>query len=275
MAAYTFERLSNGKVKITKDGNVIYINGDAIVDPEGAFVRIAPVDSPSFSIVLSQDTITNNGVSLAGQTAAQIAEALSTGTFFKQQPDADSLYLLGIQAMGSLIKGQTLGVDLNQTSTTANLTDGTMVFVAVWLNKSSIITGVKFFQGTQGSYTADNNNKVGLYSYSGGVLTLVASSANNGNLFKAATNSMQTEAFSAPYSAAKGLYFVGLLYNSSAQTTAPALGAGYNTLANAQTADLTNSAKIVGTLAAQTDLPASQNMSGITGVNVRHYAAIY
>ena len=119
------------------------------------------------------------------------------------------------------------------------------------------LTGVKWIQRTQGNYTADNNNKVGLYSYSGGTLTLVASCADDGNLWKGASNSVQSKAFSSTYvTLTNTQYFVAFLYNNSAQVTAPFISILTYQL------DFTNSAKLSSTKGATTDLPATQAMSG-------------
>ena len=48
------------------------------------------------------------------------------------------------------------------------LTSQRINFVAVWLPKAATITGVKWIQSANGSYTASNYNGVGLYTYSGG-----------------------------------------------------------------------------------------------------------
>jgi hypothetical protein len=97
---------------------------------------------------------------------------------------------------------------------------------------------------TTGSYTGNNFNGVGLYSYGGGTLTRVASSSSSLSLWGGATGFLQIS-FSSTYAAAKGLYFIALMYSSSAQTTAPAL-AGMATLdaANKVTPLTTNSSKI-------------------------------
>jgi hypothetical protein len=153
-------------------------------------------------------------------------------------------------------------------------TDGRMYFVAVWLEKAATLTGVKWYQNTQGAYTADNNNKIGLYTYSGGTMTLVASSTNDGNIWKAASNTWASKAFSATYAAAAGLFFIGFLYNSSAQTTAPVLG-GTNINSAAATFDYTNSARISGYVNTQTDLPSSQAMSGLTINTMMPFFALY
>jgi hypothetical protein len=144
-----------------------------------------------------------------------------------------------------------------------------------WLEVGATITGVKFYQMTAGSYTADQTNQVGLYSYSGGTLTLVASSANNANLWTGTANTYITAAFSTPYVAAAGQYFVGFVYNSSAQTVAPAIRtAGSLDNSNLQTMDFTNSAKLYGR-ATGNALPSSLLMSSLTEDSSRPWFAIY
>ena len=127
------------------------------------------------------------------------------------------------------------------------------------------LTGVKWIQRTQGSYTADNNNKVGLYSYSGGTLTLVASCADDGNLWKGASGSVQSKAFSSTYvTLTNTQYFVAFIYNNSAQVTAPQISMSTPNTGSVLTyqLDFTNSAKLVSTKTATTDLAATQAMSG-------------
>lgn len=178
--------------------------------------------------------------------------------------------LKAFQALGSSYLAVTLsplgapGLIANATSRALN--DGEFVIHPIYIDQDITITGVKWWQVTQGVYTADNNNRIGLYSYSGGTLTLVASCADDGTLWKGASNSFQTKAFSASYAASAGLYFIGMLYNSSAQTTQPTIGV-YTASAysgSASTHDFTNSAKFAGTLAGQTNLPSPQLMSGMT-----------
>lgn len=165
-----------------------------------------------------------------------------------------------------------------QITTSGSLSSQTVKFSAVWLPKDSTITGVKWFQNTQGSYTANNYNGVGLYSFNvaTGDLTLVASSTDDGNIWKAATG-WSNKAFSATYAAAAGLYFIGILYCSSAQTTAPVLGCLPNLLQNAvQTMDFPNTGKLFGTVSTQTSLPSTRNTGFITGSNTGFtYLALY
>lgn len=143
------------------------------------------------------------------------------------------------------------------------LGNNTLQLASIWVPDTRPLNGVAFEMDTQGNYTANNNNKIGLYSSDGTTLTLVASCANDGNLWKAAVGGAQ-KAFSAPYTPpAPGVYFIGALYNSSALVQTPLLGR--------QPALTTNSAKawgndslLHGTVATMNDLPATQALSGVT-----------
>lgn len=136
---------------------------------------------------------------------------------------------------------------------------------AVYLEKPATITGVSFLQAVQGAYTAQNYSGFGLYTYVAGVLTLVASSTNDTALFKQAGGAaLFKKAFSATYAAAAGVYYIGMLWDRSAQTTAPQVfGKAWYNAAHCQL-DFTNSAKLNMTLNSQTSLPSPLNASACT-----------
>jgi hypothetical protein len=138
--------------------------------------------------------------------------------------------------------------------------------VAVWLPNDATITGVNWIQVTAGDYTPNNYNGVGLYTYSGGTLTLVASSTDDGNIWKGTAQTYLSKAFSSPYNAAAGLYFIGALYCRSAAVTPPAIMSCSGTTPSVAviTEDFTNSTKLTGTVNSLTALPATQAMSGVT-----------
>jgi hypothetical protein len=180
-------------------------------------------------------------------------------------------------ALGGAVLAESVGISvMNVTNISTTLIDNSTKFVAVYLPQSATITGVKWFQVVQGSYTSDQYNGVGLYTYSGGNMTLVASSADDGTIWKASANTWNNKAFSGTYSASPGLYFVGLIYNNSAQTTAPTLGSG-NVLSNVavNAMDFTNSAKMQSTVTSTNSLPSPQAMSGTTGTTSQTYIALY
>jgi hypothetical protein len=187
--------------------------------------------------------------------------------------------LSAMRALGSTIVAETVGVSGTQlTSAASALGDGTIYVMGVYLPVASTITGVKWWQAVSGSYTADNNNVVGLYTYSGGTLTQVAVSANDGTMWQGTANSIQSKAFTSTYAASPGLYFVMLLYNQSAQTTAPTLGRG-DPLNNANMAalDYTNSAKMYGTITGpNSNLPSpTQAMSGVSNTITNLWVGLY
>lgn len=177
----------------------------------------------------------------------------------------DDAVVLGQQALGSTIKGLGIGCrSIVNITTNSSLQDGQLMLCAYYLPFSATITGVKWWQVTQGNYTADNYNGVGLYTYSGGTLTLVASSTDDGTIWKATGNTMNSKAFSSPYSASAGVYYIGALLNFSGTAPLnPAVGATANK-ANGNVGDFTNSAKINCTLSSQTSLTTPITISTTT-----------
>lgn len=184
---------------------------------------------------------------------------------------------LAMEALGSPIKAETVGQKLGYSNVSTALVDGQIKYTAAYLPNAQTLTGIKLYVRVLGVYTGDNNNRIGLYSYSGGVLTLVASSANSATLWTSAANAVQTIPFSVPYVATAGVYVVGFVYNNSVQTTAPALASGValSNLVMASTVwGFTNSAKLYGT-SSGTDLPASINMTAITASVIPSWVALY
>lgn len=178
--------------------------------------------------------------------------------------------------LGSGAKGFPIGYTIANISSNQTLTENTLYLVACELRKSYTITGVKWYQSTQGNYTADQYNGVGLYTISGGVLTLVASSTDDGNIWKAAANGMGSKAFSGQYVATAGVYYIGLLYNNSSQVTAPQIGSvGAVGSVFYTAADFSNSYKLHATLAAQNSLPSSVTMSATTGLAFKIFPFLY
>lgn len=221
-------------------------------------------------------TITTISGNAGSATALETSRTINGVSFNGTQNITTTDNINAYQAAGSPILAETLNFPLFTCNTSTALVDNTVRYVAVWLPKAATITGIRVYVRTQGNYTGDQNNRVGLYTYSGGTLTLVASSANSSTLWTSAANAFQTIAFSSTYNASAGLHFVGLLYNQSAQTTAPALAGGI-ALNNAAMATMlgTNSVKFLGTQGSSNDLPASQASTGITGTTASYWVALY
>lgn len=188
-------------------------------------------------------------------------------------PDPQDFRQKIFQALGSAIVAQNF--DIANTTATLTMGDGIVRFFPIWLPKPQTLTGVKWYQNTAGNYTGDNNNKVGLYTYSGGTLTKVAESTNDANLWKATGGTFGSKAFSSTYAAGAGLYFIAILYNQSSQTTAPVINKQPDQPVNTLAVDFTNSAKLASKLTGQTDLPSSQAMSGLTAETDTPWLALY
>lgn len=232
------------------------------------------VEIPSGAAASSSTTTTSiNGltgdVTLAGGPGIAVTTSGSTITV----TDIDDTILV-YQILGSTVQAQTVGINLANLSTNAPLASGTMRLTPVYVGKAATMTGVRLFQSTQGVYTSNNYNGVGLYSFSNGVCTLVASSTDDGTIWQAAAGTLITKAFSATYSATPGLYFTALLYNASAQTTAPAPVAQL-TLAPPQVGDFTNGSKLSCTIASQNTLPASIALNSTTAAVQTVWVGLY
>lgn len=213
----------------------------------------------------------NAGTATTLQTARKINGVAFDGSTDIMNDDK----LLAYQALGSTIVAQNVNGGLGDSTGTNTMTDNRVYYMGVYLKKGATITGVKWEQVTQGNYTADNYNGVGLYTYSGGTLTLVASSTDDGNIWKATSATIASKAFSTPYVATAGLYFIAHLYCSSAQTTAPVTGAILGSVGSNVTTDFTNSAKLNGLQSGQTSLPATVAMSSITAYFVEPWTGLY
>lgn len=210
-----------------------------------------------------------NGVSSNIQTQIDTANA----SILDAKKDNDFLRI--IQALGSDIKGLTFGCGY-PSDNLVSMADNYVLLTAVWLPVAATITGVMFYLTQQGSYTADNDNSVGLYTWSGGTLSLVASSTNDGNIWKAAAG-YATKAFSTTYAASAGLYFVGALYNNSAQVTVPRLGTSGTILyaANANSIGMATSSKVSMNINGNNSLPATITVSATSNQSQNIWFALY
>jgi hypothetical protein len=188
--------------------------------------------------------------------------------------DADAAF--GITVAGSALIAQSNGLNTAILTAITNMTSATLQLVMVNVPAAVTVTGIAFMQSTQGVYTATNYNGVGLYSYNGaGTLTLIASSTNNGNIWKTVSGTFHQEPFSATVDLVAGVYWMAALWNGTTITTTPALLSSADGQAMATTLDFPSNAKTYGTVGAQTTLPASQAFSGVAGDLKRMWFALY
>jgi len=184
----------------------------------------------------------------------------------------------GNAALGSSIKGVNLSFPfINNISSGATMSTGRCEWHAYFLPTAKTITGVKWWQSVAGVYTAANYCGVGLYSATPiGNMTLVASSTNDGNIWKQASNTLGTKAFSGTYNAAAGLYYIAILWGSSATPTTPQIGVSTTPSSSTGAFDFTNSAKLLGAAFGKAALPTpTQNMAETTLLQINRAIFLY
>lgn len=183
----------------------------------------------------------------------------------------------GYQGLGSTIKASPIGLNLSLNISVATaFTTQRLSLMPVYLSAPATITGVKWYQSTIGNYTANNYNGVGLYSVSGGTITLIASSTNDGNIWQTfATGTWGNKAFSSPLSnQVAGTYFIGALWNASATVTAPSIQTFTSSTASVQAFDFTGG-RLASILASQTTLPSPLTLSTTTGASTSFWLSLY
>lgn len=208
-------------------------------------------------------------------TQSQFGDLIDSAKWYDEggDPMAD-LY----DFLGNTIKAEPVGVSLLRATNAFNMTDQQIRFFVVRVREAGTITGAEFPISTQGNYTAANYNGFGLYTLdpSTGLLTQVASTPDDGNLFKGATGSMVQKAFTTPYTAAAGFYYIALLHCRSAVVTSPVIPGNQSVgAAVVMESGFLNNNKVCATLSTQTSLPSSVNMSALTRAGQVPYIRLY
>lgn len=232
---YRFHALPNksGTIALLDDissSNTNY-NGDSV----SVATPSAPVAVPSTRFINSfyatkldvfgkVDKVTGKGLSTEDYTTAEKTKLAALPDQGEEFAGVNTNYLQkGLAAMGNTTKAITLGIEYSPGAMYGrDMYAGNIYLAAIYLDSAQTITGAKAVLWTSGNYTASGYNGVALYSVSGTTLTLVASSTNDGAIWTAPSGSMVTKAFSTPYVAAKGIYYVGFQYNDNfSPTTRP------------------------------------------------------
>jgi hypothetical protein len=126
-----------------------------------------------------------------------------------------------LNALGSPIKSITVGLSYFMPSSYGrDLYTGDVYLVAQFLIAGQVITGAKVPLYTGGNYISSGYNGVELYSKSGTTLSLVASSVADSTIWKAASGTVVTKAFSSTYTVpATGIYYIGIQFNDNYSPT--------------------------------------------------------
>jgi len=190
--------------------------------------------------------------------------------------------ILGYQALGSTIKGGTLDLSLNRVTTGISLpvaVSGRLFLIPVYIPVATTITGVKFMSSIAGVYTAANYNGFGLYSYNTvtGAGALLASTPDDGTIFKSSANVLVSKAFSSAASVSAGFYYIGMVWSfSGTPTTTPAILGNASMSTSMSLYDFTNSGKLFCHIISQTTLPSSwTHATNTTNNPVIYWVSLY
>lgn len=239
----------------------------AITNNSTGLVTVNSSGSNVVQVLAPNSSVSLTCILTSGTTAA------SWNVFYSDAYASDADLLRA--ALGSAIKWETPWKVENIVQT-VNLSDAFQYCFPIVVKKPTLLTGLKFYLTVQGSFTGDNNNQVGLYSFDGTTLTLAASCTDDANIFKGTAQAYTTKAFTSTYLAMPGIYYGSFLYNNSAQTTAPAIGGMSNNQGNAVNGlDFANGAGLSLIKGATTVLPASIAASAMTTNQNRLWLGVY
>lgn len=212
-------------------------------------------------------TFTTASGNINGVTATEMGYLSGvTSNIQTQLNNRSDVIINAYQALGSSVKAQAMGLSMTAITSTNTVLSGAQSFmraIPIYLQSTQTLNGVIWYQAVAGAYTATNENRIALYSYSAGTASLVASSTNDANIWSSSYSAGQlfvTKSFSSSIVASPGVYYIGLLAASSATSTSPTIGAGANLVVNnvgLRQLDFTNGALTYGIRATVTSLPGS------------------
>lgn len=263
---------------VTNSGNAITvtkINGTSLAGlATGILKNTAGTGVPSIAVA-GTDYVTPAASALKKDITDSVANGGYTTIYRLKATTAPFIRAQEILSTNKM-KAVTVGA-VNVPTASFTLLDQQIQFTMIYVRDTMTITGVKWWQsnGSTASYTANNYNGWAIYSLSAGTLTLIDSTANDGNIWKGG-QAVQTKAFTATRSLTEGVYVIAALYCRSAEVTAPVIGAVSGTGNTAVMSwDFGNSVKLSAHKTAVVTPPLSQAYSGLTGNINLLYTSVY
>lgn len=274
---------STGNVTITSTGIVsgsFVVTGSAVITGSMTVTSLTP----------NRALVTDTNDQLVSSTVTSTELGYLSGVTSNIQTQLDNSADLSIEAyqkLGSQVKAQTLGFNISNLSVSNVQIQGAagsqIRLIPIYLQTPQTLNGVMWFQNALGVYTPNNENRIGLYTYSGGTATLVASSSNDGNMWSGSYTTAATyttKSFSTPYNANPDFYYIAMLMSfAGTPTTVPTFFAGPNIVSTAVAArslDFTNGAILTAARTTVTALPGSITVSTYnTLIQGNVWAAVY
>lgn len=150
----------------------------------------------------------------------------NSGVLGYQQTVTEDATTIVLRLLGAnIVSTPVVSYHVPNITSTKNMISTLYMGSTVYIPTTTTITGVTWYQGTQGVYTSSNTNGIALYSYNvaSGTITLQAS-YTSGSIWTAGSNTWNSVSFASSYSASPGTYFIMTLYSASSATTTPSIG---------------------------------------------------
>lgn len=167
-----------------------------------------------------------------------------------------------LKALGSTIKTASKLTKVTD-YVAVSITDGVLMLIEMEQSLTQYtFSSIRMSVRGTGSYTADNNNRAGVYKRVGSTFTLVASVANSATLWTATASTLQTITWDVPYVVpANERIYVGFLINYTTGTAPTFTGIQNNGIGYDPSLLGTTEAFSLQKIAGNTDLPASFDVS--------------
>lgn len=215
--------------------NTIQITGSVLVSGSLNLTSSSSTNMDFTGSVLGTSSFTLNSATASFITASNIfngnassfvissSTSLTSSNFTKANYTNRLKFSEGVaaaRALGSDILFETVGTTAANLAAGRPMANATATGTMILITYPCTITGVCYLQGSAGAYTASNYNGIALYKLTdSSTYTLVASSSNNGDLWKAASSTFVTASFTSTYSADIGIYAALALYNITGSAT--------------------------------------------------------
>jgi len=218
------------------------------------------------SIVLTQTE--------ADATYLQLTDTIPFSSIAYNKTEVDSIIHVAnqnpISKLKYLLDGSTVTFPVAMTTwltATGVFTSQRFYYMLIEVPDSTRYTKFHWVLQSQGAFTESDYNGFGIYSVaSNGTFTKIVETANDASVFKTAVDALGTKALPSPIILPPGVYAIGWLYCSSAQSAVVGYY-GSSVLVPATSVLFSNSIKLGGFIATQTSLPNSFAASAATQYN--------
>ena len=207
-----------------------------------------------------------NAAALANKVTVGTTGVINGVSYNGNEKVAVGMRMIANQKMGMAMVCEPIDGSLMDATGFVAAISARMYLTRFMVQKDTTITGIGWKSVVAASMTASNENRIGIYSCntSTGLLTLVASTTNDGTMWNATANTIGTKALTTPFAAVTGtVYYFAFLASWSAGT-GPTWGSIGGATGLSTVYNFPNSIRPYGLLSSQTTLPTTIASSSLT-----------